>query len=458
MAGRGDGSRPRSVLAALALATILTAFAFVLRLAVDAPDGPSLPGRLMAPLFAAAAICGAALTVRRAPSVAWLATASAAWIAAVEIAGVVRALQPVAGIDRWPVLVTLSAAALVAGLVISARYASLPRARGVAGVARSVALLASLGVAAVVALGSWAIATAATEASIRTTALDDWPVRLTARVALGLMALGIVVGAIRDLAGPVARTRERRRSAAARGTTAAPSSFLGDLADEMLPGRALERRRVVERERARLAADLHALVLPDLRQAVAAAASTEVPGHVAAGLRRSLDGIEQMMHGRQSIVLEEYGLVAALEWLAERTEERSSVRVDLELDGDRVDDRSAVPPDVARMAFRVGLLALDNVVRHAGAQIATVHLSVTADAVEVTVTDDGRAIDPSTSEHGSRGLVDMQTEAEAAGAALSISNPGGGTRVAMTWPAGRAAEIPARPLGNLATRSDAPAP
>jgi signal transduction histidine kinase len=411
----------------------------------------------MAPLFAAAAICSAALTIRRAPSVAWLGTASAAWIAAVEIAGVVRALQPVLGIDRWPVLVSLSAAALVAGLVISAWYASLSRPRGMAGVARSVATLEALGVVAVAALASWAIATAAAEASIGTTALDDWPVRLTARVALGLMALGIVVGAIRDLAGPVARTRERRGSKPAPGAPDTRSSFLGDLADEMLPGRAVERRRVVERERARLAADLHALVLPDLRQAVAAA-STEVPDHVAAGLRRSLDGIEQLMHGRQSIVLEEYGLVAALEWLAERTEERSSVRVDLELDGDRVDDRSAVPSDVARLAFRVGLLALDNVVRHAGAQLATVRLSVTADAVELMVTDDGHAIDPSTVEHGGRGLVDMRTEAAAAGAALSISNPDGGTRIAMTWPAARATEIPATRLGNLATRSDAPAP
>jgi signal transduction histidine kinase len=457
MPGREDGSRPRSLVAALALATILGALAFALRLTVDAPDGPPLPGRLMAPLFAAAAICSAALTVRRAPSAAWLATASAAWIAAVEIAGVVRALQPVTGIDRWPVLVSVSAAALVAGLVISARYASLPRVRGTAGGARLVAMLAALGVVAVAVLGSWAIATAATEASVRATALDDWPVRLTARVALGLMALGIVVGAIRDLAGPVGRTLERRRSAPASGVPEPRSSFLGDLADEMLPGRALERRRVVERERARLAADLHALVLPDLRQAVAAA-STAVPHHVAAGLRRSLDGIEQLMHGRQSIVLEEYGLVAALEWLAERTEERSTVRVDLELDGDRIDDRSAVPPDVARLAFRVGLLALDNVVRHAGAQVATVHLSVTAKAIELTVTDDGHAVDPSSIEHGGRGLVDMRTEAAAAGAALSISNPDGGTRVAVTWPAAHAAEIPARPLGNLATRSDAPAP
>jgi signal transduction histidine kinase len=456
---RGGGAWPSaSLVAALSLATTLATFAFVLRLAVDVPDGPPLPGRLMAPLFAAAATCSAALTVRRAPSVAWLATASAAWIAAVEIAGTVRGLQPITGTDRWPLLVALSAAGLVAALVISARYASLSRAGDRAGVVRSVAVLASLGVVAVLGLASWAIGTAAIEARANATALDDWPVRLTARVALGLMALGIVVGAIRDLAGPVARTRERRRSSSARGAPGAASSFLGDLADELLPGRALERRRVVEGERARLAADLHALVLPDLRQAVAAADSTSVPDHVSAGLRRSLDGIEQLMHGRQSIVLEEYGLVAALEWLAERTEERSTVRVDIELDGDQVDDRSAIPQDVARVAFRVALLALDNVVRHAGAQVATARLSATADGVELSVTDDGHAIDPSSVGHGGRGLLDMRTDASAAGAALSISNPGGGTRVAMVWPAPRAAEISATRPGNLAARSDTPAP
>src|SRR6185369_6223207 len=120
-----------------------------------------------------------------------------------------------------------------------------------------------------------------------------------------------------------------------------------------------------EDERARLAAELHARILPDLRRAAAAAESAgAATDPVAIGLRRAVEDVEELMHARQSVVLEEYGLVAALEWLAERTQQRALLQVDVELDGPAVDDSAAVPKPIARAAFRVALLAVDNVVRH----------------------------------------------------------------------------------------------
>jgi signal transduction histidine kinase len=164
-----------------------------------------------------------------------------------------------------------------------------------------------------------------------------------------------------------------------------------------------------------------------------------VPAHVAASLRESLHGVEQLMHERQSIVLEEYGLVAALEWLAERTEERGSLRVNLELEGERVDDRDAIPPEVARLAFRTALLALDNVVRHAGATVGSVRLVVDRDAVQLTIADDGRSFDLAGSPGAGRGLADMRGEAALVGASLSVVTPGAGTRIEMHWPASASA-------------------
>ena len=71
--------------------------------------------------------------------------------------------------------------------------------------------------------------------------------------------------------------------------------------------------------------------------------------------------------------------MAALEWLAERTEERSALRVQLELDGAVPDGPAAIDARVARAAFRIALLGLDNVVRHAGATTATLRLSGDSD-------------------------------------------------------------------------------
>ena len=155
-----------------------------------------------------------------------------------------------------------------------------------------------------------------------------------------------------------------------------------------------------------------------------------MPADVQVDLRRALEDVEQLMHERQSIVLEQFGLVAALEWLAERTEERSPVRVELELDGDVPDRPGAVDPAVARAAFRIALLALDNVVRHAGATTATVRLSASREALRLQVLDDGAGTDPATGD--GRGIADMRTAAAASGAEVQITL-GDRSRVEAAW-------------------------
>jgi signal transduction histidine kinase len=270
------------------------------------------------------------------------------------------------------------------------------------------------------------------------------------RVLLGVVALGITIGLVRDAGLATRRARERVRSVDEHDR---PSSLLQALADELVPGRRRERQRAAESERARLAADLHATVLPDLRQATAAAELGAASADVVAGLRRSLEGVERLMHERQSLVLDEFGLVAAFEWLAERTEERTDLVVELELEGDRVAERDAVPRPVARVAFRIALLALDNVVRHAGAGRATVRLSVRGGAVSLAVVDDGpRVWDPAAA-HSGRGLADMRREAAAIGAEVSIVSASDGTSVRFRWPA--VAEHPAVEAVESTARSDA---
>jgi hypothetical protein len=69
-------------------------------------------------------------------------------------------------------------------------------------------------------------------------------------------------------------------------------SFISVLADELLPGRVVGRRVVAEAERAMLAADLHALVLPDLRRAAATAEAAGLPAEVQVDLRRALEDVE----------------------------------------------------------------------------------------------------------------------------------------------------------------------
>jgi signal transduction histidine kinase len=210
------------------------------------------------------------------------------------------------------------------------------------------------------------------------------------------------------------------------------------LIDELAPVRRQERSRAQEAERAKLAADLHAYVLPDLRRAASAVASGDAPDSVRTTVGRALEEVERLMQGRQSIVLEEFGLVAALEWLAERTEQAGALRVELELEGPGVEARDAVPAGIARAAFRIALLAVDNVARHAVASVATIRLSVDRERIVLAVSDDGDgnangAGAPPSAGRG-RGLTDMATEATSTGGSLATTPPPRATVVA-TWPA-----------------------
>jgi signal transduction histidine kinase len=423
----------------MALATAVVGTALVLRVLDVAAGRFSFGTAWLPPLFAAGGLVSAALLARRIEPAAWFATVAAAAISALEIVGVVRSHEAAMGAADWPVAVSGTVLALVAAAAIAAAYA-LRRPPGAGRRAPRMAwrAIVLVGFGVVLAGGGLALATApgiSFAFGVDLTATTDHvgALRLSGRIAAAFIGVATLGGIWLDLAGPVARASGRSPTVAA---------FPRALADELLPTSTASRRRGVEDERARLAAELHARILPDLRRAAEAAEATGTASDpLAIGLRRAVEDVEELMHARQSVVLEEYGLVAALEWLAERTQQRSPLAVDLELDGADVDSPTAVPKPVARAAFRIALLAVDNVVRHAGAARTVIRLTVDAHRVALEITDDGRGFEPGTGRASGRGLVDMRAAAAEIGATLRVQpqpqpQPPG-TSVQLTWERGR---------------------
>lgn len=96
-------------------------------------------------------------------------------------------------------------------------------------------------------------------------------------------------------------------------------------------------------------------------------------------------------------------------------------------------DVRALPSSVELAALRIVQEAITNVVRHAGARRADIVLAYDADALNVTVEDDGHGFTPG--ETAGTGIVGMRERAETLGGSLDVG-PGrtGGTRVHASLP------------------------
>ena len=452
-AAGGDRLGDRTTLVAAAVVTaLLLACAAVLRLSFETAGYP-LPDRIMSVMVGAVLLLVGLLALPRVPGLAWALIALAAPIATVEIIGVLRPLEMVLSGAAWRDLAVIASLSLVGVVFVDGAYAGRHLARASAP-GRVVVLVVGAAALVTVAAAAWAMIDAG-QRGAPATADAITPLRFAVRLAIVTVVGAYILGAARSLAPPVVRASLRSRREPDSEGGGALWRFLGLLADELVPARADARREAAEAERARLAADLHAHVLPELRRAAAAAASTGAPPEMQVDLRRALEDVEQLMHQRQSIVLDQFGLVAALEWLAERTEERSALRVQLELDAAVPDGPGAIEARVARAAFRIALLGLDNVVRHAGATIATLRLSGGQAGLLLIVEDDG-ASTTTLEESGGRGIPDMRTAAAESGGTITFVG-GTGARIEASWPVRIAARNHAPARAPFTDRSDSPA-
>jgi signal transduction histidine kinase len=242
------------------------------------------------------------------------------------------------------------------------------------------------------------------------------------------------LGVVADVRAGLDRARDRLGPSLAASRPAERTWSLAlATANELVPGQSAATRATIEAERVRLAGDLHATVLPELRRAIDDAERGGDAELLARHLRSVDLELERLMADRWPIVLESFGLVAALEDLAERLEADGSPPISIDVE--RSDGRPPAP--VERASWRFAQVALDNAVRHAAATTIDVRVAVDAAAVRLEVADDGRGLPPATAVRlGARGLADARRRADAIGASISIdSRPGGGTRVALDWTA-----------------------
>lgn len=154
-------------------------------------------------------------------------------------------------------------------------------------------------------------------------------------------------------------------------------------------------------------------------------------GALAGELSDIASGVRRFARHLRPSVLDDLGLLPALEWLC--TEARTVTR--LEVSGDEI----RLSPAQEVTLFRLVGEALANVDKHAAANSAAVRVRFGAEAVETTISDDGQGFDPAAAAalaaQGHLGLLGLRERAQLAGGDLTLTSAlGKGTEVVIRLP------------------------
>jgi signal transduction histidine kinase len=250
--------------------------------------------------------------------------------------------------------------------------------------------------------------------------------------------------------------RRRRSSSPQDAPTAAPISFAPRAAIANLADFDRRRRSVLtrvgdvrsrqledlEQQARRIAQALHDdvgqvltsahLALDRARVTLPAAARDQLDD-----VERNLDNIEnelrRVAHELRPRILDDIGLVAAIEFLAEGVEKRRRVAVSVDAKLQR-----RLPQIVETSVYRLVQEALNNAGKHARASRIAIGLGVTRRLLRCTIHDDGVGFSTSLTppdDNRGLGLAGMRDRVETLGGSLEIdSTPGGGTRVTIVVP------------------------
>ncbi|MGD0455180.1 MAG: sensor histidine kinase, partial [Solirubrobacteraceae bacterium] len=166
----------------------------------------------------------------------------------------------------------------------------------------------------------------------------------------------------------------------------------------------------------------------------------EAVGQAVAQLEDAIANLRALITDLRPAALDELGVQAALEGLAERNARHGlevDVSIDLHYEQGREPTRHA--PEVETAIYRIVQEALTNAHKHGAAKRAVVEVTEQGATVQLSVRDDGAGFDPeAATETGGFGLLGMRERVELlSGKLLLDSAPGRGATVRASIPVQR---------------------
>jgi signal transduction histidine kinase len=209
-----------------------------------------------------------------------------------------------------------------------------------------------------------------------------------------------------------------------------------------------QRLAATEAERTRWARELHdetLQALGNLRLVLSGAKRSGDPDAMSEAITKAINQLEFDIGSLRSLItelrpsaLDQLGLEPAVLALVERSrgpELEVDVSIDLAFEQGRAADR--LVPDLETGVYRTVQEALNNVIKHSGAQRAVVELHEDEQCIQATVRDNGRGFDRDATTSGF-GLLGMRERVELAAGKIEIeSSPGEGATVRAQFPVRR---------------------
>jgi PAS domain S-box-containing protein len=195
---------------------------------------------------------------------------------------------------------------------------------------------------------------------------------------------------------------------------------------------------VQEAERAKLARELHDETAQLLAALVLGLGRSQPDlGRLHGVAKRALAEVQRMSRGLRPRILDDLGLVPALEHYASEYGEMRGLHVVVKVEGL---DGARLPSEVETACYRIMQEALSNVAQHSGASTAHVTVERRGTLVRLIVEDDGKGFDAAatlrrTDAMAGFGLHSMRERAAALGGTATVDSAmGRGTRVVIEIP------------------------
>ncbi len=228
-------------------------------------------------------------------------------------------------------------------------------------------------------------------------------------VVLNFVVLQIAFRPLMDLGKVMKRVQSGERTLRASLTGVDPEAdqlartfnTMLEAIDETNRVRASQIIKAQEQERKRIARELHdetsqvltslLISLAVLEESITTQEARDRITETRQLAHQTLRAIRNLSIDLRPSALDDLGLLPALRWYVKEYQQKTNIEVEFHTTGFK--DRERLSPEMETALYRVVQESLTNVAKHAQAHKVTIMLREEADAVNATITDDGRGFD-----------------------------------------------------------------